>query len=67
MNTEHPIEQWLKATGKTKAQLAKDAGVSRMGIWRIMNGDKSLSIGLLTKVSAHTGIPVAKLIVERDE
>jgi transcriptional regulator with XRE-family HTH domain len=63
---KHPIEQWLQATGKTKSELARTAGVSRMAIWRIINGDKALTLAMLSKVSDVTDIPASKLIVHRE-
>lgn len=60
----HPLTKWFEATGKSRAEFAREAGVSRMAIWRIMNGDRRLSLSLLEKVSGASGIPVSKLISE---
>jgi len=62
----HPLDQWLEANGKTKADLAISAGVSRMALWRVMNGNICVSVSMLSKISQATGIPMSDLIVQRE-
>jgi len=59
-----PLQKWLNANKMTKTDFAKAAGVSRMHLWRILNGDNSLSVSMLEKVSIATDgkVKVAELL-----
>lgn len=58
----HPLQKWFERTGKSKSEFARDNGMSRMAIWRIINGKAEYSLDMLRRVSVATGIPLEKLI-----
>jgi DNA-binding phage protein len=55
MIEEHPLSRFSRASGKTVMAIAKDAGCSRMTLYRLMRGEQNATIDLLQRVSAATG------------
>ena len=64
----HPLEKWLAERGKGKSDFAKEADISRMHLWRILNRDQSLTLATLQKVSDATAgaVSVADLLPSRE-
>jgi len=61
MSTQtHPLVSHLQATGETLTSFAKRAEMSRMQLYRIINGE-STTTDRLKKISAATGnvVPVS--------
>lgn len=56
----HPLIEYASRTGRTTTDIAKAAGVSRMTIYRLLNGSQNATIDLLQRVSDATGgeVPV---------
>lgn len=61
----HPLVEFSKRTGKSITAIAKDAGCSRMTLYRIMSGDNT-TIDQLQKISAATNgeVKVVDLLTE---
>lgn len=59
----HPLIQFSNRTGKTLTAIAKEAGCSRMTLYRVMNGDNT-TVSLLRRISAATNgeVSVAALL-----
>lgn len=51
----HPLLDYVRRTGTTLHQIARDAGCSRMTLYRMMRGEQNATIGLIQRVSAATG------------
>ena len=60
----HPIDTYLGETGESKTDFAKRAGISKMHLWRLLDGRSGFSLPALQRISIATGgkVPVAKLI-----
>lgn len=54
MSKKHPLIKYLKAERVTLGDFAKNAGVSRMAIYRAIKGENT-TIDLLRKISEATG------------
>ena len=52
--TLHPLEIWLDKANESKSEFAARAGISRMAVWRVINGGQ-ISIEMLRVISAATG------------
>ena len=63
----HPLQEWFKLSGKTKLAFAEEVGISRQTIWRVIRGDRSLSLTMLARVSQATGIPISRLVRDQIE
>ena len=51
----HPIEQYLSENpGLTRTLLAERAGISRMTLWRLTNGEGEFSTAVLKQISKAT-------------
>lgn len=61
----HPLSEHLKATGESLTDFATRVEMSRMQLYRIMNGD-STTTDTLRKISAATDgkVPVSALLGE---
>lgn len=61
----HPLVEFSKRTGKSITAIAKDAGCSRMTLYRIMSGDNTTR-DQLQKISAATNgeVKVADFLTE---
>lgn len=64
---KHPIQKYIDETGKTTGDIAAEAEISRMHLWRLMNSKGNFTTGLLARVSKATGIPMADLLPETNE
>jgi len=51
----HPIETYLGETGESKTDFAKRAGISKMHLWRLLDGRSGFSLPTLQRISAATG------------
>lgn len=54
MANTHPLIEFSTRTGKSITAIAKDAGCSRMTLYRLINGEQNATIGLLQRISAAT-------------
>lgn len=54
MTTPHPLLAYSRSSGKTVHQIAREAGCSRMTLYRLMKGEQNATIGLLQRVSEAT-------------
>jgi transcriptional regulator with XRE-family HTH domain len=55
MRQQHPIKRYLLATGKTQAQLARDAGLSRAYVCELLQGRKVCGAGAAMRFSRASG------------
>lgn len=64
----HPLTQHLKETGESLSAFSIRVGISRMQMYRIMNGE-STTTETLKKISAATSgaVPVSALFPEASE
>lgn len=62
--SKHPLEAYLLRNDEPKAAFARRAGISRFAVYRIIQG-KSVSLAMLRKVVAATGLSMADLIPEK--
>lgn len=68
MNTEkHPLMAHLKSTGESLAAFARRTEMSRMQLYRIMNGENT-TMDRLKKISSATdgAVPVTAFIGETE-
>ena len=65
----HPIADFLKASGLSREDLAARAGISRMTLWRIMTRKGEHSTATLRAVSDATGsaVTLAQLVEPTNE
>lgn len=54
MAKTHPLLNYARRSGTTLHQIAKDAGCSRMTLYRLMRGEQNATMGLLQRVSEAT-------------
>jgi len=59
MDTTHPLLEYIRNSGTPLRQIAKDAGCSRMTLYRLMRGEQNATMGLIQRVSAATNGAVA--------
>ena len=59
----HILEKWLDANNENKSDFAARIEVSRMAVWRVINGQE-LSLDMLRKVSEGTNgeVDIASLV-----
>lgn len=57
-NNQHPLTAYAERTGRSFTDIAKSAGVSRMTLYRLVNGEQNARISLLEQVSAATNFEV---------
>lgn len=64
MQNAHPLTEYASQPGRSLSKLAREAGCSRMTLYRLMRGEQNATIDLLKRVSAATGgeVPVSALI-----
>lgn len=64
MIQKHPLIAYADRTGKTVTAIAKEAGVSRMTLYRLINGEQNATMDLLGRVSAATNgeVPVSAFL-----
>ncbi|EXL09724.1 helix-turn-helix domain-containing protein [Aquamicrobium defluvii] len=55
---QHPLTAYAERTGRSFTDIAKSAGVSRMTLYRLVNGEQNARISLLEQVSAATNFEV---------
>ena len=67
MNFTPPIERRLKAKGKNKAWLAREAQLSKGGLSDLMNGKESVSFPRLIKIAAALKVSVWRLVKEAEK
>ena len=69
MAQEHPLIKYVGKTGKTITAIAKEAGCSRMTLYRLINGEQNATVDLLRRVSAATGneVPVGAFLIKQPE
>lgn len=67
MKNKHPLVEYAAKNRSSLTKIAKDAGLSRMTLYRIMGGDENTTVDTLRKISAATNgkVSVAELISER--
>jgi predicted transcriptional regulator len=63
----HPIDEYIAERRLTeprysKQALAEEVGCSRNAIYRVMTGDAAVSLDLLKKISATTGLSLVDLV-----
>jgi transcriptional regulator with XRE-family HTH domain len=63
----HPLQTWLTTRNMTQTAFAASVGISRMAVWRILNGKPALTVSMLRRVSDATGLPVSALVSGSDE
>lgn len=65
----HPLIEYASKTGRTTTDIAKAAGVSRMTIYRLINGEQNATIDLLQRVSDATDgeVPVSAFLPKPNE
>ncbi|TPM37029.1 helix-turn-helix domain-containing protein [Mesorhizobium sp. B2-3-2] len=65
MAIDHPLVEFSKRTGKSITAIAKDAGCSRMTLYRVMSGDNTTR-DQLQRISAATDgeVKVTDLLTE---
>lgn len=51
------LKDWRERSGKSRADLAQEVGVSDVSIWRIEEGKQTPSLRLAAKLEQITGIP----------
>lgn len=61
----HPLESWLRENRVGKAAFAKETGVSRMAVWRVIQGRSGVSLAMLEKIEQATGISLTRLVAAR--
>jgi DNA-binding phage protein len=54
MDTTHPLLDYSRRSGTPLRQIAKDAGCSRMTLYRLIRGEQNATIGLIQRVAAAT-------------
>ena len=64
MAHKHPLIDYADRTGKTVTAIAKEAGCSRMTLYRLINGEQNATLGLLSRISAATDgeVPVSAFL-----
>lgn len=64
MEQKHPLIAYSDRTGKTVTAIAKEAGCSRMTLYRLINGEQNATLGLLARISAATDgeVPVSAFL-----
>ena len=63
----HPIESWLDAKETTREAFAATVGISRMQLWRIMNGSMpSRDTALAIQEAANGAVKAAILLKLED-
>lgn len=64
MAQKHPLIAYAEQTGKTVTAIAKEAGCSRMTLYRLINGEQNATLGLLSRISAATNgeVPVSAFL-----
>lgn len=69
MSQAHPLIEYASRPGHSMSKLARDAGCSRMTLYRLMRGEQNATIDLLKRVSAATGgeVPVSALFPNEGE
>lgn len=55
MSDVHPLIRYSRDAGKSVMEIAKDAGCSRMTLYRLVRGEQNATIDLLKRVSDATG------------
>lgn len=67
MEQAHPLIEYSKSRGKTLKAIAKDAGLSRMSLHRILRGEQNATMDTLKAISAATDgeVSVSVFFVER--
>jgi len=58
------LSMLMKASGKTAEQTAKEAGLHKSFIYRLMKGEKRASLDTLERLSRVLGIKVRELFPE---
>ncbi|HEY4003391.1 MAG TPA: helix-turn-helix transcriptional regulator [Candidatus Xenobia bacterium] len=58
------LREWLKRTGTTKGALARQAGLGRNTVSRLINGQDGGRVQTIQALSRVTGIPLASLLEE---
>jgi transposase-like protein len=63
MANQHPLIEFSKRTGKSITAIAREAGCSRMTLYRIMDGDNT-TVEQLKRISAATDgeVPVGAFL-----
>lgn len=54
MEQTHPLIEYSKSKGKTLTAIAKEAGLSRMSLHRILRGEQNATMETLKSISAAT-------------
>lgn len=69
MAQKHPLIAYVDRTGKTVTSIAKEAGCSRMTLYRLINGEQNATLGLLSRISAATDgeVPVSAFFPAEQE
>jgi len=55
MAKTHPLLDYARQSGTTLHQIAKDAGCSRMTLYRMMRGEQNATMGMIQRITAATG------------
>ena len=61
------IENAMKERGLTRAQLAKLTGINAGLIGRYLSGEIAVGMRNAPKLAVHLGLPVAEVLLGRDE
>jgi|GEM_PF-2001700 len=63
----HPIKSWLDANETTQEAFAADVGISRMQLWRIMNGSMPSRDTALAIQEATNGAVKAAVLLKLED
>ena len=59
---QHPLREYFnRKDSKPLSKVARDADCSRQTLYRVMNGDTGITLSLLARISAQTGVPLSEL------
>ncbi len=56
------LKDWRERSGKSRADLAREVGVSDVSIWRIEEGRQTPSLRVAAKLEQITGIPAREFV-----
>ncbi len=56
------LKDWRERSGKSRAELASEVGVSDVSIWRIEEGKQTPSLRVAAKLEQITGIPAREFV-----